>query len=80
MWLLITYFPTHLYYSLISFKLINDYDRDNSTLVFLIRQNLLIYLAFSPTLFVILSPTLRREIHLQIISRSYTSTTILFIK
>jgi hypothetical protein len=81
MWLLITYFPTHLYYSLISFKLINDHDRDNSTLVFFIRQNLLIYLAFSPTLFVILSPTLRKEIHLQI-SRSYkqksaTSTTTL---
>jgi hypothetical protein len=64
MWLLITYFPTHLYYSLISFRFIKDHDRDNSTLVFFIRQNLLIYLAFSPTLFVILSPTLRREIHL----------------
>ncbi|CAF1187025.1 unnamed protein product [Rotaria sordida] len=62
MWLLITYFPTHLYYFLISFKLIDSYDRDNSTLVFLIRQNLLIYLAFSPTLYVILSPTLRKEI------------------
>ncbi|CAF1968239.1 unnamed protein product [Rotaria magnacalcarata] len=66
LWLLITYFPRHLYYSLISFKLINDHDRDNSTLVFLIRQNLLIYLAFSPTLYVILSPTLRKEIYLQL--------------
>ena len=63
LWLLITYFPRHFYYSLISFKLIDDHDRDNSTLVFLIRQNLLIYLAFSPTLYVILSPTLRKEIH-----------------
>jgi hypothetical protein len=84
MWLLITYFPTHLYYSLISFQFIKDHDRDNSTLVFFIRQNLLIYLAFSPTLFVILSPTLRREIHLHIrrsykkrqtISSSYLSST-----
>ncbi|CAF3159672.1 unnamed protein product [Rotaria sp. Silwood2] len=63
MWLLITYFPRHLYYFLISFKLIDDHDRDNSTLVFLIRQNLLMYLAFSPTLYVILSPTLRKEIY-----------------
>ena len=70
LWLLITYFPTHLYYSLISFKLIDDHDRDNSTLVFLIRQNLLIYLAFSPTLYVIFSPTLRRELHIHI-CRSY---------
>jgi hypothetical protein len=61
MWLLITYFPTHLYYSLISFRFIKDHDRDNSTLVFFIRQNLLIYLAFSPTLFVILSPNKRLE-------------------
>jgi len=70
LWLLITYFPTHLYYSLISFKLINNHDRDNSTLVFLIRLNLLIYLAFSPTLYVIFSPTLRKELHTHI-SRSY---------
>ncbi|CAF1324624.1 unnamed protein product [Rotaria sp. Silwood1] len=63
MWLLITYFPTHLYYFLISFKLIDDHDRDNSTLVFFIRLNLLIYLVFSPTLYVILSPTLRKEIY-----------------
>jgi hypothetical protein len=34
------------------------------------RQNLLIYLAFSPTFYVILSPTLRREIHLHL-GRSY---------
>jgi hypothetical protein len=83
MWLLITYFPTHLYYSLISFRIIKDHDRDNSTLVFFIRQNLLIYLAFSPTLFVILSPTLRKEIHVhlcrsykrrKIISSSYISS------
>ncbi|UJR22324.1 hypothetical protein I4U23_025386 [Adineta vaga] len=66
MWLLITYFPTHLYYSLISFKLIDQHDRDNSVLVFLIRLNLLIYLAFSPTLYVIFSPTLRREIRFHI--------------
>jgi len=70
MWLLITYFPTYLYYFLISFRFIKDHDRDNSTLVFFIRQNLLIYLAFSPTLFVILSPTLRKDIHLHL-SRSY---------
>ena len=70
MWLLITYFPTHLYYSLISFQFIKDYDRDNSILIFFIRQNLLIYLAFSPTLFVILSPTLRKEIHRHL-CRSY---------
>ncbi|CAF2432527.1 unnamed protein product [Rotaria sp. Silwood2] len=63
MWLLFTYFPTHLYYFLISFKLINDHDRDNSTVNFFMRQNLLIYLAFSPALYVILSPTLRKEIH-----------------
>ncbi|CAF0921233.1 unnamed protein product [Rotaria sordida] len=63
LWLLFTYFPTHLYYFLISFKLINDYDRDNSTVNFFMRQNLLIYLAFSPALYVILSPTLRKEIH-----------------
>jgi len=62
MWLLFTYFPRHLYYFLISFNLINAHDRDNSTLSFLMRLNLLIYLAFSPTLYVILSPTLRREI------------------
>ncbi|CAF1315385.1 unnamed protein product [Rotaria sp. Silwood1] len=66
MWLLVTYFPTHLYYFLISFKLINDHDRDNSTVNFFMRQNLLIYLAFSPALYVILSPTLRKEIHLNI--------------
>ena len=66
MWLLITYFPRDAYYSLLSFQIIKDYDRDNSMLVFLIRQNLLIYLAFSPTLFVILSPTLRREIRSQL--------------
>jgi hypothetical protein len=70
MWLLITYFPANLYYFLISFRFIKDHDRDNSTLIFFIRQNLLIYLAFSPTLFVILSPTLRKEIHLHL-SRSY---------
>ncbi|CAF1048826.1 unnamed protein product [Adineta steineri] len=70
MWLLFTYFPTHLYYFLLSFKLINDHDRDNSTLNFLMRQNLLIYLAFSPTLYVILSSTLRREIY-SCICRSY---------
>ena len=70
LWLLMTYFPTHLYYSLISFQFIKDHDRDNSTLVFFIRQNLLIYLAFSPTLFVILSPTLRKEIHRHL-CRSY---------
>jgi hypothetical protein len=70
MWLLFTYFPTHLYYFLISFKLINDHDRDNSTFNFLIRLNLLIYLAFSPTLYVILSSTLRGEIH-SYIRRSY---------
>lgn len=84
MWLLITYFPRDAYYSLLSFQIIKDYDRDNSTLVFLIRQNLLIYLAFSPTLFVILSPTLRREIrsHLcrtykqrKALSSSYLSNT-----
>ncbi|CAF1177184.1 unnamed protein product [Adineta steineri] len=69
-WLLITYFPTHLYYFLISFNFMHDHDRDNSTLVFLIRQNLLIYLAFSPTLYVILSPTLRREIRIQV-TRTY---------
>ncbi|CAF1282030.1 unnamed protein product, partial [Rotaria magnacalcarata] len=63
LWLLFTYFPTHLYYFLISFKLIDDHDRDNSTLNFLMRQNLLIYLAFSPALYVILSPTLRNEIN-----------------
>ncbi|CAF3295617.1 unnamed protein product [Rotaria socialis] len=63
LWLLFTYFPTHLYYFLISFKVINDHDRDNSTFNFLTRQNLLIYLAFSPALYVILSPTLRNEIH-----------------
>jgi hypothetical protein len=65
-WLLFTYFPTHLYYFLISFNIINDHDRDNSTLNFLMRQNLLIYLAFSPALYVILSPTLRKEICLYI--------------
>jgi hypothetical protein len=70
MWLLITYFPTNLYYFLISFRFIKDHDRDNSTFVFFIRQNLLIYLAFSPTLFVILSPTLRKDIHLHLY-RSY---------
>lgn len=70
MWLLITYFPTHLYYSLISFKIIGHHDRDNSVIVFLIRLNLLIYLAFSPTLYVIFSPTLRREIRVHI-SQSY---------
>lgn len=82
MWLLITYFPTHLYYSLISFQFIKDHDRDNSILVFFIRQNLLIYLAFSPTLFVILSPTLRKEIHRHL-CRSYkrrkTITSMYFI-
>jgi hypothetical protein len=62
MWLLITYFPRHLYYFLIQFNLISDHDRDNSTLSFLMRLNLLVYLAFSPALYVILSPTLRREI------------------
>jgi hypothetical protein len=62
-WLLITYFPARLYYSLISFKIIDDHDRDDSRLIFVIRLNLLIYLAFSPTLYVILSPTLRREIY-----------------
>jgi hypothetical protein len=62
MWLLLTYFPRHLYYFLISFNLISDHDRDNSTLSFLLRLNLLIYLAFSPVLYIILSPTLRREI------------------
>ena len=70
MWLLFTYFPTHLYYFLMSFDLIHDYDRDNSTLNFFMRQNLLIYLAFSPTLYVILSSTLREEIR-SYISRSY---------
>ncbi|CAF4850534.1 unnamed protein product [Rotaria socialis] len=34
LWLLITYVSRHLYYSLISFKLINDHGRDNSTLIF----------------------------------------------
>ncbi|CAF0769528.1 unnamed protein product [Adineta ricciae] len=62
MWLLITYFPAHLYYFWISFKLTNAHDRDNSIHVFIIRLNLLVYLAFSPTLYVIFSPTLRREI------------------
>jgi len=62
MWLLFTNFPKHLYYFLISFNLINGHDRDNSILSFLMRLNLLIYLAFSPALYVILSPTLRREI------------------
>ncbi|CAF3415138.1 unnamed protein product [Rotaria socialis] len=54
LWLLITYVSRHLYYSLISFKLINDHDK--------------IY--FSPTLYVILSPILRKEIYLQL-SESY---------
>jgi hypothetical protein len=62
LWLLFTNFPRHLYYFLISFNLINDYDRDNSTTSFLFRLNLLIYLAFSPTLYIILSSTLRKEI------------------
>ncbi|CAF1294641.1 unnamed protein product [Adineta ricciae] len=70
LWLLFTYFPTHLYYFLLSFKLINDHDRDNSTLTILMRINLLAYLAFSPTLYVILSSTLRREIQ-SCICRSY---------
>ena len=70
MWLLFTYFPIHLYYFLLSFKLLNDHDRDNSTLNFLMRESLLIYLAFSPTLYVILSSTLRREIY-SYICRSY---------
>ncbi|CAF1540308.1 unnamed protein product, partial [Didymodactylos carnosus] len=60
-WLLLTYFPLRLYYLLVSFNLI-DYAEDNSLPVLLIRYNLLIYLAFSPTLYVILSPTLRIEI------------------
>ena len=68
MWLLITYFPRHIYYFLIQFNLINDHDRDNSTWGFLMRINLLIYLAFSPALYVILSPTLRREIRSYICS------------
>jgi hypothetical protein len=63
LWLLLAYFPTHLFYFLLSFKLINDHDRDNSTVNFLLRQSLLIYLAFSPTLYVIFSPTLRKEIY-----------------
>ncbi|UJR26786.1 hypothetical protein I4U23_008099 [Adineta vaga] len=70
LWLLFTYFPTHLYYFLLSFKLINDHDRDNSKLTFLMRLNLLVYLAFSPTLYVIFSSTLRREIQ-SCICRSY---------
>ncbi|CAF1197808.1 unnamed protein product [Didymodactylos carnosus] len=60
-WLLLTYFPSRLYYLLVSFNLI-DYAKDNSILMILMRYNLLIYLAFSPTLYVILSPTLRNEI------------------
>ena len=59
-WLLFTYFPGRLYYSLVSFNVIRDYD--DTLIIFLVRQNLLIYLAFSPTLYVILSQTLRREI------------------
>lgn len=83
MWLLMTYFPAHLYYFLISFQLTNAHDRDNSIHVLIIRLNLLIYLAFSPTLYVIFSPTLRREIGHQL-CRSYkkrrtTSTTCLSI-
>jgi hypothetical protein len=70
MWLLITYVPVRLYYSIISFKFFDIHDRDNSTSIFFMRQNLLIYLAFSPTFYVILSPTLRREIHLHL-GRSY---------
>lgn len=70
LWLLFTYFPTHLYYFLLSFNLIVDHDRDNSMLNLLMRQNLLVYLAFSPTLYVILSSTLRREIQ-TCICRSY---------
>lgn len=62
MWLLIAYFPRHLYYFLIQFDLIHDHDRDNSTFSLLLRLCLLIYLAFSPALYVIMSPTLRREI------------------
>jgi hypothetical protein len=68
MWLLMTYFPRHLYYILIQFNLISDHDRDNSILSFLMRLNLLVYLAFSPALYVIFSPTLRREIRSYICS------------
>lgn len=66
MWLLVTYFPRHLYYLLIQFNIIHNYERDNSILSFIIRLSLLIYLAFSPTLYVILSPTLRKEIRMYI--------------
>lgn len=62
MWLLIAFFPRHLYYFLIQFNLIHDHDRDNSTFSLLLRLCLLIYFAFSPVLYLIVSPTLRREI------------------
>lgn len=75
LWLLVTYFPARLYYLLISFKLIDDHDRDDSPLTYFIRFNLLIYLAFSPTLYVILSPTLRREIQSFFTHRSKRSRT-----
>ena len=62
LWLLLSYFPIHLYYLGISFKSINVHDRENPTFNLFMRQNLLIYLTFSPTLYVIISPTLRKEI------------------
>ena len=80
MWLLIAYLPIDLYYSLISFKSI-DSDRDNSTIVFIMRYNLLIYLAFSPMLYVVLSPTLRKEIHLRIcrLYKQHKETSLFYI-
>ncbi|CAF1163432.1 unnamed protein product [Didymodactylos carnosus] len=60
-WLLLTYFPFRLYYLLVSYNFI-DYAKDKSLLMLIVRYNLLVYLAFSPSLYVILSPTLRNEI------------------